>query len=339
MQIHRLRYFITLVEKHSFTTAASECFITQSALSQQIKALEEELEVSLVKRHGRNFEITPSGKLLYERSLLLVKEIDDLSKQVQRVNRNIGCTLRLGLLSSMDNIELPAKLKEMVLNRTGYDLSLQYGSHDELYELFGTGCLNAFISYENRLNATESFSKTKLFATKVYAEIPTSIEIPSYSTNKLKIDINELSNFNLILICEEEHLLEEQQYLSLLFNQSNLSCQTALNIQEGRKLALQQPNSALIVDRSLLRGDFSTHNKLFRYEVISQGKAIKRPLSCFARKNFDQEELLELCHIIMELGQKKAALEQAKDDLISYQDNQGELSDSQTSYPKHHIPL
>lgn len=339
MQIQQLRYFITLVEKHSFTEAASECFITQSALSQQIKALEKELEVTLLNRNGRTFTISPAGRLLYERSLSLVKEIDDLSKQVQRVYHNLGSTLRLGLLSSMDNKELPEKLKEQVLNRTGYDLSILYGSHDELYELFGTGCLNAFISYENRLNATESFSKTRLFATKVYAEIPKSIEIPSYSYSKLKIDVEELSKFKLILVCEEEHLLEEQQYLASLFNLNNLNCQTTTNIQDGRKLILQQPNSALIVDRSLLRGDLSTHNKLFRYEVISQGKAIKRPLSCFARKNFSQEELMELCTIIMELGQKKASLEQAKDDLISYQDSSDKLNDKELSYHKHHIPL
>ena len=124
MQIQQLRYFITLVEKHSFTEAASECFITQSALSQQIKALEKELEVTLLNRNGRTFTISPAGRLLYERSLSLVKEIDDLSKQVQRVYHNLGSTLRLGLLSSMDNKELPEKLKEQVLNRTGYDLSL-----------------------------------------------------------------------------------------------------------------------------------------------------------------------------------------------------------------------
>lgn len=342
MQLHQLRYFITLVEKHSFTEAASECYITQSALSQQIKALEKELGVLLLKRKGRTFSISPAGMLLYKRSIKLIGEIDKLALQVQRVHHNLGSTLRLGLLSSMDKNNFPENLKEQVLNRTGYELSLSYGSHDELYESFGNGCLNAFISYENRLSATESFSKTKLFATKVYAEIPKSVEIPAYSSSKLKIDVSELSNFKLVIVCEDEYLLEEQQYLSTLFNNANLTCQATASIAEGRKIILQQPNSALIVDRSLMRGDLSTHSKLFRYEVILDSKPVKRPLCCFARKNFGAEELQELCAIIMELGQKKSSLETLKDDFATYPESlNNEPSDlsNVNIYQKHNIPI
>ena len=102
MQIQQLRYFVTLVEKKSFTAAAHEFFISQSALSQQIKALEKELEVALVQRQGRSFDITPAGKLLFHKVQTILSELDSLTSQVQRVNRNLGTSLRLGLLSSMD---------------------------------------------------------------------------------------------------------------------------------------------------------------------------------------------------------------------------------------------
>lgn len=68
MQVQQLRYFICLVDKHSFTEAAKECFITQPALSMQIKNLEKELDVTLINRIGRSFEVTPAGKLLYDRA-------------------------------------------------------------------------------------------------------------------------------------------------------------------------------------------------------------------------------------------------------------------------------
>ena len=114
MQIQQLRYFVTLVEKKSFTAAAHEFFISQSALSQQIKALEKELEVALVQRQGRSFDITPAGKLLFHKVQTILSELDSLTSQVQRVNRNLGTSLRLGLLSSMDKDALPEKLKELV---------------------------------------------------------------------------------------------------------------------------------------------------------------------------------------------------------------------------------
>ena len=50
----QMRYFIAVVETKSFFEAGEICHISQSAISQQIKALEEELQVQLLERHGRN---------------------------------------------------------------------------------------------------------------------------------------------------------------------------------------------------------------------------------------------------------------------------------------------
>ena len=50
MLLKQMKYFITVVDLHSFTEAAEQCFISQSAISQQIKALEKELGPEQVKR-------------------------------------------------------------------------------------------------------------------------------------------------------------------------------------------------------------------------------------------------------------------------------------------------
>lgn len=342
MQIRQLRYFITLVEKHSFTDAARECFVTQSALSQQISSMEQELEVELVKRNGRMFTITPAGKLFYQRAVKINQEVEELTLQVQRVSRNLGASLRLGLLSSMDKDKLATELQEQVLNRTGFELSLLYGSHDELYDLFGNACISAFISDENRLSATESFNKIKLFGSKMYAEIPRTIDINHSGISKLKLDNQELKKLKLYIICENDHADAEQDAIKQLLG---LSADTTIDIvasvNEGRKAVLSHGNAALIVDRSLMRGDFTTHNKLFRYEITKDGKSIKRQLCCYARKNLSLPELQELCTILMELGHKKGSLEEAKQDLIGYtapSSDAQELSPT-TGYSSNHIPL
>lgn len=306
MQVQQLRYFISLVDKHSFTEAAKECFVSQPALSLQVKTMEKELDVKLINRKGRSFEVTPAGKLLYERAIKILKDIEDLTDKVQRVNRNLGSTLRLGLLSSMDKDKLPEKLKEQVLNRTGLEVSLLYGSHDELYELFGNGCLNAFISDETRLSACESYSSIRLFSAKLYAELPRVADIPHRGVSKLKIDVKELKQLTLYTVCEPEHLIDEQLALrQMLHLDENVVIESVSSVNEGRKLILQNPNTALIVDRSLMRGDYSTHNKTFRYELLFENKAVKKPLCCFARKNLEHNELNELCSILSELGSKK----------------------------------
>ena len=60
MLLKQMKYFISVVECNSFTEAAEQCYISQSAISQQIKALEQELGVDLIKRNNRQFTLTPA---------------------------------------------------------------------------------------------------------------------------------------------------------------------------------------------------------------------------------------------------------------------------------------
>lgn len=307
MQFQQLRYFITLVEKRSFTEAAREHFVTQSALSQQIKVLEQTLGVELCQRRGRVFDVTPAGMLLYERAVAMMAEIEDITHKVKRAHQNKGSSLRLGLLSSMHKQDLPKILKERVLVRTGFELNITYGSHDELYDLFGNGSINAFISDETRLAVSESFNKVRLFSSKIFAEIPRVIDIEHSGIHNLKVDHQILSELSLYFVCELDHAELEMHMLNEMLK-INGDFEAVESIADGRKIILQNGTakpSALIVDRSLLRQDEFNNNKFFKYEIECEGKPIKRPLCCYARKNIGASELHELCDIVMELGAKE----------------------------------
>lgn len=77
-----LRSFCTLVELKHFTRTAERLHMTQSGVSQQIRKLEEQLGVALLKRQGKTFSLTEAGERLYTeaRSILL-----DLSSLEQRI--------------------------------------------------------------------------------------------------------------------------------------------------------------------------------------------------------------------------------------------------------------
>ena len=68
MEIHQLRYFISVAEIGSFTQAARSCYVAQPSLSQQIRKLESELGQPLFERLGRNVRLTPAGHILYDRA-------------------------------------------------------------------------------------------------------------------------------------------------------------------------------------------------------------------------------------------------------------------------------
>lgn len=65
--LKQLKYFQSVVGKNSFSEAAEENFISQSAVSQQIQALERELGFKLLERKNCGFTLTPAGEYFYKK--------------------------------------------------------------------------------------------------------------------------------------------------------------------------------------------------------------------------------------------------------------------------------
>ena len=88
MLLRQLDYFIKVVDNQSFTKAADAAFISQSAVSQQIQALEQELDVKLLKRHNRSFSLTSAGNYLYRHGPALLAAADQLKKATINVGKH-----------------------------------------------------------------------------------------------------------------------------------------------------------------------------------------------------------------------------------------------------------
>ena len=76
--LRQMQYFYAVVRTGSFTEAAEECFISQSAISQQIKALESDLGVKLLVRKNRSFHLTKAGEYLYHKSGQLLEDFEQV---------------------------------------------------------------------------------------------------------------------------------------------------------------------------------------------------------------------------------------------------------------------
>ena len=64
--LRQLKYFQSVVRLNSFSEAAAENYISQSAISQQLQALERELGFQLLERKNRSFRLTPAGEYFYQ---------------------------------------------------------------------------------------------------------------------------------------------------------------------------------------------------------------------------------------------------------------------------------
>ncbi|GAB6926533.1 transcriptional regulator BsdA [Paenibacillus sp. JCM 10914] len=109
LDIRQLRYFIAIVEEGTITLAAHRLHITQPPLSQQLKAMEEELGSPLVYRRGKRLEMTESGKTLYKYALQMTQLMDEAKAEVQEVGNGDKGTLSLGV-NTLSSLELPSWL-------------------------------------------------------------------------------------------------------------------------------------------------------------------------------------------------------------------------------------
>ena len=87
MDLKRLEYFCAIVEKGQISKAAEALHISQPPLSMRLKELEEELDVQLIYREGKAWQVTPEGEALYQRAQFILSYVAGLEKDI-RESRN-----------------------------------------------------------------------------------------------------------------------------------------------------------------------------------------------------------------------------------------------------------
>lgn len=101
MELRHLRYFVAVAEELHFTRAAQRLNIAQPPLSQQIRALEQELGVQLFVRARRSVALTDAGDMLLERARAVLSATQELPLELQRVARGEVGELRIGFSSTL----------------------------------------------------------------------------------------------------------------------------------------------------------------------------------------------------------------------------------------------
>ena len=112
MLFRQMRYFVAVVECGSFTEAAEQCYISQSAISQQIQSLERELGIELIHREKRRFTVTSAGQYFYSHSKTILDQADELIRETKRLGEDRELQLRIGYLRSYSGRELHRAIAE-----------------------------------------------------------------------------------------------------------------------------------------------------------------------------------------------------------------------------------
>lgn len=94
MNIRDLEYVIAIAETRNFNKAAQICYVSQPALSMQVKKLEDELGVAIFERFQKNILITPAGEVIIEKARELLNTAKDIKNTAELFQKKINTNLK-----------------------------------------------------------------------------------------------------------------------------------------------------------------------------------------------------------------------------------------------------
>lgn len=155
MFYRQIKYFVTVVDTGSFTEAAERCYISQSAVSQQIQALEHELGVLLLKRENRKFYLTPADEYFYRCGKRMLAEAARVKTETARIGKYGSRSLKAGYLKNYCGSGLYLAVAEFTQKYPGVELEITSGSHEELYDALRGGSLDVVLNDQRRAFSDE----------------------------------------------------------------------------------------------------------------------------------------------------------------------------------------
>lgn len=111
MNTNQLRYFVAAAESQSFTKAAEQYYISQTAVTQQIRALEELLGVALFDRGSRPITLTPAGVTFLADARAILERMDHAVNRVQEASVGMVGNLRVGFTKGFERSNLSNTLR------------------------------------------------------------------------------------------------------------------------------------------------------------------------------------------------------------------------------------
>jgi DNA-binding transcriptional LysR family regulator len=205
--LRQLEYFQAVVRCNSFSEAAEECHISQSAISQQVKALEDALGVQLLHRQSRKFELTPAGEHFYKKSLVLVADYERLCGETVRIARRNCAELHIGYLKSYGGRELQLAIGEFSAKYPDVEIQIMSGNHEDLYAALRSEAVDLVLNDQRRAFSDE-YINLPLIQSKCYVEIAARNPIAAMPA----VTLADLKNTPCILIASKEQQQVESEY-------------------------------------------------------------------------------------------------------------------------------
>ena len=164
MEIHHLKIFYETCNEKSFTKAARKLFISQSAVSIQIKKLETTLGVTLIERDSKNFKLTFAGKELYRLAQQVFNRISRMENEMFKIIKENKTKIVIGATHNIGEPVLPKIVSEYSKRNKEVEFEIYIKNSSSLIKYIKDGVIDVALMEEEIFDERE----IKMLQTDVY---------------------------------------------------------------------------------------------------------------------------------------------------------------------------
>ncbi len=200
IETSQLQTLQAVAKAQSFSKAAIELNVTQSAISQSVKNLETKLEVKIFKRSGKNVILTPEGEKLFVLAEQFLDQMRETLNDLQRDKSEMRGKVRIGTLTGIGKTWLAKEILDWAKENPDLVLTLKMGSELDLINKFDHNLIDLLIlPEEDQIIAGEKIS---------YLDEKASLVFPKDNPFGItpETSLEDLSKIPTILFEQEDHL-------------------------------------------------------------------------------------------------------------------------------------
>lgn len=202
METSKLKNFLTIAECGSLTEAAKRLYISQPALSQQIKQREDELGEALFVRNGRNLELTAAGKLYADFARETLGSLAKVKQELNALKYGMNESLHIGICQSSMLDDVADFTSELMQRNSNVQTSVRFLFLDEIMELFNRGALDVF--FTRRLPPAEAFQQKYEYIEYAVSDVVLATKDSSVLGDRDSIRFKELDGQKFIIRIQHE---------------------------------------------------------------------------------------------------------------------------------------
>jgi DNA-binding transcriptional LysR family regulator len=274
MHIENFKIFSDLVESESFSRAAKLNGITQSAVSQQLRAMEKHFNILIVDRSQKQFRLTREGQKLFESAKEMLYLYDKLNSELQEMKKVISGTIHISTVYSIGLHELPPYVKVFLAKFPEVNIRVEYRRANMVYEDILTNSIDlGLIAYPQKHKQLEVLP--------FHDDVLVLVVSPEHPLAKRKsIDIQEVEGQKFIGF---EPDIPTRKATDIIFKEANMEIEPVMefdNVETVKRAVEINAGIAILPQTTVVREEAQGLLKVLKFK----NKTYKRPLALIHRK-------------------------------------------------------